>query len=283
MSLETLKDLDTTVKMLRRPFQGSVDLVGRMLRYNKRHLGKTTRSALKASSNAWLEYRYGWQPLLMDAETIISAAHKIRGKLDKRRLVARASVKKAFVTSSGGYVTGGLSCPGVDRIDGITKIESDLAVSAGVVYDLASQTTIDQLQQTMGSRASDLPANIWECVPYSFVIDWFANVGEWIQAITPNPAVTIKGNWATSTWHKKRVDSNLSIVSSVVLADGKPYLSKASLHDRCLVQSSVQRLVNLSMPSTPVVMKRPLSPLHSVDGAALLSNRIGGLLSGLRH
>jgi hypothetical protein len=47
---------------------------------------------MKASAQTWLEYRYGWTPIILDAKAIAKEVHKLREPYEKSRLVARASI-----------------------------------------------------------------------------------------------------------------------------------------------------------------------------------------------
>jgi hypothetical protein len=40
---------------------------------------------------------------------------------------------------------------------------------------------------------------IWEIIPFSFVVDWFANIGGLINALNPNPSYKTLGSWLVST------------------------------------------------------------------------------------
>jgi hypothetical protein len=57
--------------------------------------------------------------------------------------------------------------------------EGKTEVRAGVLYELWH--TAD----TFGVHFSDLPGASWEAVRWSFIADWIANIGPYINAITP--------------------------------------------------------------------------------------------------
>jgi hypothetical protein len=38
----------------------------------------------------------------------------------------------------------------------------------------------------------------WELIPFSFVADWFVNIGPYVRAITPKVGVHSLGSWTTT-------------------------------------------------------------------------------------
>jgi hypothetical protein len=272
--LETLKDLDATVRMLRRPFQGSVELLTRMAKSRKKNLGKSATSIAKATANAWLEHRYGWKPLLMDIDTIVQYAHVARAKCDGRRLVSRSGVdrdwnefQKVTLQSSGKPFP-----PGVSTVVGTQQMTKSVRVGAGVFYDLVSQSTADSLLKLLGVRPNDLPVGVWECIPYSFVVDWFVNVSGWLNAVTPNPWIVVRGNWVTTVTEFTVVTDN--VTAGITVANPPVTTYSVAFPGSVRKYSRVDRYVNQLMPSTPLQTLKPLSAIHSVDGLALMTGQI---------
>ena len=66
-------------------------------------------------------------------------------------------------------------------------------VRAGVLYS----NDIGFLSR-WGVAPHSLTSSAWELVPYSFVVDWLANVGNYIAALTPKPGVNFLSSWVTT-------------------------------------------------------------------------------------
>jgi hypothetical protein len=280
MGGEILATLDQTVSMLRHPFKSATDLLGRMAKYKKGRLGKTARSEMKARADTWLEYRYGWQPLLLDADNIVenaSALSAFKGK----RLVCRASIPFTRTMSWSEDVAGSL--PRTNAVTGQCSNSSSGSASAGIIYEIKPRSLTEQLLATFGLRPCDVPATLWELVPYSFVVDWFSNVGKWIQAVTPVPGITILGSWVTL------VEENvmdISLTTHTTLGPDGPYPAitwHGNGGSSSVKRTSINREINPEITFTPVLTGKSLSALHSVDAMALSTGRILSLLGNFKH
>lgn len=118
-------------------------------------------------SNRWLEYRYGWQPLLSSIYGIVDVARK-RTRVPLR-VIARSSVTDNQKVVAGSYT---YESPYVlketqwtARCE-VSMVFGDSGTSVDSIYDY---TSLD-------------PAVIgWELVPYSFVIDWIYDIGGYLS------------------------------------------------------------------------------------------------------
>lgn len=268
MSGEILHDLGQTLGMLRRPLEGCRKLLSKILKSEERHLRRKAMTAARAAGNAWLEYRYGWRPLIMDCEKIVDEAMKFHGKLGAKVSVARAQSEVKNSESRSWAATAGNPCSGSFSLSERAKN------SVGIRYAVAPRTPQEQLNAIFSTRASDLPATIWECIPYSFVIDWFANVGDWVQAIVPVPGLVLQGHWVTS------------LSESVLTMEGKsvsttPNTWNGSFGAETVTQFRYNRVVNPPLPVTPELRwsSKPFNVQHQADGISLL---LGPLNRGLQ-
>lgn len=118
---------------------------------------------LRKAGSLWLQYVYGWRPL---AQTVWSAAYEMQNRMIDRVTVAtgRASDTQAInSTSSSTY----------ERI--ILKGQVKTRALVKVRYQ---EDGIPPISRWMSLN----PASIaWELTPYSFVVDWFYNIGGYMQ------------------------------------------------------------------------------------------------------
>jgi hypothetical protein len=277
MAGEVMSDIGMTMQMLRRPFGGAVKLVGKMLTYRNRNIGKTAASAAKASANAWLEYRYGWRPLVTDAMKVISDVEQIKLNYRPPRLVARSQETdgSTMTVSFADVLLPNSSL----RASGTCSRFVQVRASAGVLYQSAiTGSTSAAMAKVLGTRTRDLPATVWEVIPFSFVMDWFVNVGDWVQAVTPNPEVQILGHWTTVVREEK-----LLLSSTGLKQQNGSHTATGDWGSSTRTTVQVDRAANRPLPTTPVLKSLPLSRHQAVDAAALLVNQVKLGLGRLRH
>lgn len=124
-------------------------------RYNSRNHGLTATSL-------WLEYRYGWTPLLLD---VYNGAQVIANILN-------APATKSFIVRGGRQ---GHAPPDTELPWGFDKLECTRTYQLiGLVTE--SQSTAVQL------GLQDSLSVAWELLPYSFVVDWFLPIGTYLEA-----------------------------------------------------------------------------------------------------
>lgn len=152
-----IAEIGQTAKMFK-----VIDQVTDLTRTFRRRYG-----TLKAASNAWLQYTYGVRPLLSSIHGL--ADESLRHVLNKtQRFRARAKSVDycglSYITNSGNFTP----IPGFDK----------LAVKRSCQYGIV----LDQKDNDLSRWTSLNPVSIaWELTPYSFVVDWFYDVGSFLR------------------------------------------------------------------------------------------------------
>lgn len=277
---ESLADFTKTAMMLRRPYKSAIDLLGRMVKTRNRKLVQYGHNFAKANANTWLEYCYGWKPLLLDAETIIDAAHKKREFGGEIR-VARAEVKRE-IRRTESFSFGALTDPQWNRSGSASRTETARACS-GVLYRINNCTPSDRIAKLFGTRATDLPATVWEIIPFSFVVDWFVNVGDWINASMPDPNYTVLGSWTTCIYKDILKINECSFKYSEYVKPGEYARASALMNLSQNTREWVQRDVESTVSTTPVVKGISLSLPHSLSALSLLYQQFARNLMKMKH
>lgn len=143
-----------------------------------KHL-KDGRSVERRGADLYLQYKYGWKPLMQD----------IYGSAE----LLQEQVKTAFIIS--GY--------GKSASDQVQAISSDGVTRSGYGYRQCRVKLfglLDDYTLRLGDRLgiSNPLSLAWDLIPYSFVVDWFIPVGNVLEAMQPPAGVKFLGGCATT-------------------------------------------------------------------------------------
>jgi hypothetical protein len=121
------------------------------------------------------------------------------------------------------------------------------------------------------------PAIIWNAIPYSFVVDWFVNVGDYLHSLRID---AYKVELLMSDYcHSVRTGLVVRTYATghTPIIDPENPLNLTSKETRVLIDEAVYRAygrVRFKPSSTNVQLKlNSLTPLHFALGAALIAAR----------
>lgn len=176
-----LGELRETLHMIRRPASGIRSRLSSYLSTVKRN-GRGLRKASITKKNAmvaetWLEYSFGWTPLLHDIDDSMKALAQLTTGIVPTTPVRSFAKSDAFVSEETLYLVGAGSQTG-------QVSQTTIDTCQAVFYGAVSQTVAagPSFRQAFGLRAHDVIPTIWELIPYSFVVDYFTNIGDIISA-----------------------------------------------------------------------------------------------------
>lgn len=179
-----------TLAMLISPFRALPKLLKKLNRprnYRRPNKGKPG-TALSYASSAWLQYRYGIMPLIYDIDTVRGMTRDLFSPRDfpykKSRTVRQLSSSSITTKFSARGTPGGVYAWGQ------YTTSTQTTARAMAFYRATNQSSGAQL----GVDITSIPSMLWELTPYSFVVDWFADVGTWLRAITPKAGITGLGS-----------------------------------------------------------------------------------------
>lgn len=271
MAFVTVAEAKKTASMIASPFKRADELL-RKLNSRKLNLVRKGLNVGGAISSAWLEYRLGWKPLLYDLEGIWDAYIANTESFTKpTRIIARRSFKHSYELEAEPYTS---SAPFLGGVPMVRSKVLDCKVASGVLYEIHDASLEDATLRRMGLRLSDVPASVWELVPFSFVLDRFLAVGSWLSAITPKPGVKVLGSWTTTVSKAelfyKKLDYTFQISGYNVFVPGGQSMTDSSV--------TIQRVANPSTSSfaVPVWNPKDLSFQQTVDHAALIYEGLRG-------
>lgn len=167
---ETIAELDRTLAMI----YPSTEKLSRLLKsaaYAHRS-GRYLGYAKDGIPNLWLAYRYGISPIVRDIQSVLQGLQK---KVGKQRVTSRARVEhiqQDILMSS--------------RQVGIMDISvANLVTHKTTVRAMGLDEADISLLERIGFTSKGLITLPWELKSYSFVADWFWNIGDLLGALVP--------------------------------------------------------------------------------------------------
>lgn len=184
-----LGEIMKTARMIARPAQAlrtqisAYSKKAQALRKGPRGTSMDTASR-KALSGLYLEAVFGWQPLLHDIRDGAVALARLVKDATPERFRAFGVDEKILSTTEGVALFAGLFNYG------FKVVEKESAIV--VYYGALRRTTMDYLGQASTQRIIDLSGfglrdfipTVWELIPYSFLVDYFTNIGDLLEAAT---------------------------------------------------------------------------------------------------
>lgn len=184
-------ELRETVAMIRRPalelrrglnhlIRTNVGIRNRTLREfkrNKINAKQARKQYAKAAAASWLEWRFGMIPLMSD----ISSAYEAFQKLSATPLTEPFHFAASERSTSSKHVK---------RVYTAFFLSADMDIAAfhevGVKYTgavLSRVSTSASIQESLSVAPLDWVPTSWQLLPYSWIADYFFNIGEVLDAI----------------------------------------------------------------------------------------------------
>lgn len=222
--------------------------------------------SLREAKNRYLEYRYGLRPIVFDVKNILDAAvATYKGKRSPRQTFRGNSSTSStrLVPLSWSYVN---SYSGANVFyEGMAKLATKASARAGV---LTNVSPVRNISSTWG--LDDFLESTWELIPFSFIIDWFINVGQSIAALTPELGIAQLASWVTVKTETSMIADELTLHAH----GSHEYISQTWNSDvadpRLEKRVSIQRIPNPKLPILPTIKVR-LNTLKLLDLIAIFT------------
>jgi hypothetical protein len=149
--------------------------------FQRRPLKRRLHDANKMIADTWLEYSFGWKPLILD---IRDAAKELV------LLQSKASVSGSPVS---GFGQATFRLPTTTGSLGVSMVGADIFSNTRATFGVSvkytgwvggegfsNRSSLDAL----GFTPETFVPTVWELIPYSFLIDYFSNVGDLVSSMT---------------------------------------------------------------------------------------------------
>lgn len=205
------------------------------------------RTDAKDYGNAWLEYHFGWEPLVKDIghsidilqEPVPGGMVSVKGR--------KVEIDKSFY-----QLTPGSSAGEYQR----RELKGKVRAKAGVEFYVSDADAY--LANRMGF-VSPLGV-VWELVPWSFVLDWFSTTGEFLNQWSDFVGLELRNPWYGYTMHigSSRYEYH--------------YTSGGKLHGQEVLKTGLYSRRFLGIPSVTLALRPPkrLSVVRAATAISLL-------------
>lgn len=200
---------------------------------------KGWRPKSKAFGSAWLEYSFGWKPLVQDIQSALEILDKPfpQGKVKSSASWRWNSQYTAMNVNSFWYRHRWIQ---TTSVEGKIKYGATIRVTNPNLYTAASMGLINP-----GTL-------VWELIPFSFVVDWFTGIGAYLESFTDFCGLSLENTWTTqlyditntdvSSWTQRDVDGLTGVVTTTNGGHSKFYRHFKVLRTRNPPQMPTPRL-----------------------------------------
>jgi hypothetical protein len=231
---------------------------GKRLAHSLSDFGKKhgyRRSNLDNITDLYLESRFGWRIAWKD---VLGAQRALQRPFTVRRAIHS---KRHGSTSGSDSWTEGIWFKS-DACTVSRNWSSSFAIGAHLLTERVASVT--EIAERYGLTNPFYA--MWDYVPYSFVVDWFLNVGPWIQSLSPQAGLSI----LASNWTAKGVTiSAVNAASSGGVSGGSSFTSGSLGSYR--VQKRTNNRGILSGPSSHPVFDVHFDPTRALDAVFLVN------------
>lgn len=247
-SLVAVGEIGQTVRMIRNLagtlHHGAFNYLSALLKRRKRQGRQGSprerrRKTTELIADTWLEYSFGWQPLLNDIDGLAHGLADANVKASKQYEIVSASKQLDAASqpalsyqnhSQGGYVR-------FQTIE-VGQVKWNASARFKGAVNLQPPGTSAVTNQ-LGLRLRDIVPTLWELIPYSFAVDYFTNVGE---IISLNSLRQCDLRWTELGWacdsmrtHQLKnvtgpYNANYTMLSTTFSAPSMSTLSKKEIH-----------------------------------------------------
>jgi len=184
-----LGEIDKTARLLvgtaRNLKQGVFNYLGQAVGIRR---GKGTgASKQKALANTYLEHVFGWQPLIHDMKDAASALGRLCHESDRARFTAVGSSTSVTASTAGEIINSVLKAnrTHIDQTETVVIYKGFLRT---VPYE-AGSPPLERIVQMSGFDLGSFIPSMWELVPYSFLVDYFTNIGDCLYALSTDTSI----------------------------------------------------------------------------------------------
>lgn len=276
----SLGELKETVELLTKPLKTACkyfkkyqrNTAKKIRRELKRKRSMSPAHASKIASDNWLQYRYAIAPAVMEANAYMAILRKgfESFSYDIRHTRACAVVENHYdVFDNIGQLFPFQYWPNYWTSVNI-QWHGTQRVTRKSCCDIWWRETEfgrwTKEMRSLGMGLENIPGSAWELLTLSFVIDWFIDVGTWLNATVPKPSIEVKGSCLTvKTTNEYNLIPRLAAPNAYVKTKIDPFYGKTEY---------IARTDKPAVPATPVLGTGWTALTRQLDALSLLRNLV---------
>jgi hypothetical protein len=177
--LQTARMLISPAKALRTELSKYITRMGKKKKLFRKGDSKSLKNAI---ASEWLELQFGLQPLINDSKAIAEALGRFDSPDDFRKARLRGSGYAEQLDQSGTFQSGRYGYI-VTMVNYRSILSTRTIYRCGMSYALSGPFGVAKdLGRICGFTTNDWIPTLWEIIPFSFVTDYFVNVGQILDA-----------------------------------------------------------------------------------------------------
>jgi hypothetical protein len=192
----------------------------------KRLFRRSPKDYGRKLADYWLTWSFGVKPLISDIAELRKAIEVMSNDLSS---MDRIPISGSGVTNYTEPAYAGYSVPYMDFAIHDSYVRWNKSVRYNGVV-IATPPGIQAVMENFGFTPEDIIPAVWEAVPWSFMIDYFANVGEQLESLRWMSAnlgwlKTTARNTRTQVWTSIRPHPVLSLSYDITARGGAAWNS----------------------------------------------------------
>jgi hypothetical protein len=260
-----LAELHKTISMIRHPAQGLSSLLRQYVRKVKRAKQLAPNAWKKELSGLYLETVFGWKPFLHDLQDAVEAYHKVldNEKFENVSATGFAEVFKREGTDPFAGVPDAWCPPFMVHYKGW---EVGMVKFRGQVGRKVNGKAWGDFS-LFGFTGDEFIPTAWEILPWSFLIDYFTNIGDIITASVANTSSIRWTNRSDVVWQYLVLHAYLNASNPAI--NGDKVRDVKGEQNSTYLRKNYGRNAQSSFPLPPISFELPGRPAQWANMLAL--------------
>lgn len=209
--LVALGEVKETLRMLRRPAQSLRKVSKDWLDFLRKRKKADPKGWTKDLGGAWLEHVFGWKPLINDVNDAVDGYQNLQRRITQP-VIRRIAAGKKVVYDTSSLLTSTWR-PGSYKIVNNgpyyrctfgLRWETHIVRFKGALKAQSQMPTWDDAANAFGLSVREFVPTAWELLPWSFLADYFVNIGDCLNSTFTNTSAVLYTNQTLITDVHKR-------------------------------------------------------------------------------